>query len=313
MKRRARWIAAIAATAIAIGWALWFATQPAPQRTTVTIPQNGADPAATPGADAEGKAAKAGATRAAASARPVHALPPSTTPIEEAVPALREYAEAGDKDAAIELSWRLSACTPHALLGTEQREKTLRDSIGRDKTDATITDEHRGFRAQNAQRQIDDDIKLRDACRALPADFRDGWLTWIDRAAESGSTAAMRGYARVAVADYFSEKDVLADVDNAIERRNKARAYLDEAIRLGDPEALRDLANAYRDSAKAEIYPVDPAKAYAYAYAGTLAGISRGNDLDRIMSETAASLDGRQLATAEAEGRRIYDKCCAAH
>ena len=57
-------------------------------------------------------------------------------------------------------------------------------------------------------------------------------------------------------------------------------------------------------------YPFDPAKAYAYAYAGTLAGISRGNDLDRTMEETTRLLDAQQLSEAEAAGRRIYEKCC---
>jgi hypothetical protein len=58
---------------------------------------------------------------------------------------------------------------------------------------------------------------------------------------------------------------------------------------------------------------MDPSKAYAYEYAGTLAGISRGNDLDRTMEETARSLDGQQLAEAEVAGRRIYETCCAKH
>jgi hypothetical protein len=31
------------------------------------------------------------------------------------------------------------------------------------------------------------------------------------------------------------------------------------------------------------------------------------------MEETARSLDGQQLAEAEAAGRRIYEKCCTKH
>jgi hypothetical protein len=142
---------------------------------------------------------------------------------------------------------------------------------------------------------------------------RAGWLGWIDRAAQSGNTAAMRGYARVATAEYYDANDVRNDLDAAIERRDKSRAYLEEALRRGDAEALRDLADAYRDSAHPKVYPFDPAKAYAYAYAGTLAGISRGIDLDRLMEETARSLDGLQLAEAEVSGRSIYEKCCAKH
>jgi hypothetical protein len=156
------------------------------------------------------------------------------------------------------------------------------------------------------QWRIDEYTNERKACLALPADLRTGWLGWIDRAAQAGNTAAMRGYARMAIGEYYSESDVRADLDTAIERRDKARAYLDEALRRGDAAALSDLADAYRDSAHPTIYPVDPSKAYAYAYAATLAGISRGNALDRTMDETARSLDGPQLAEAEASGRRFY-------
>ena len=314
MKPRARWVAAvaIAVAVITIGWTIRH-TLPSSGRMRIAIPANTAEPAPESYAQIDAKSAKAHASQAVAIAHPAHALPDSNTPLGEAVRTLREYAEAGDSDAAIDLSWRLSFCTEHALKVSEQGEQTLRDSVESDKADASVPDDFRVSRAENAQRQIDEAIKQREACRALPSDLRADWLSWIDRAAQAGNSVAMRGYARMAAAEYYSASDVLADLDTAIERRDKARAYLQDALRLGDAEALRDIANAHRDSGKPEIYPFDPAQAYAYAYAGTLAGISRGNDLDEVLSETARSLDGRQLADAEARGRGIDEKCCEKH
>lgn len=244
---------------------------------------------------------------------PKHALPPPLTPLGEAVQTLREYAEAGDTDAAVELSWRLSVCTEPALRRAETQARFEREDMERERADDTVALELRATRLANAQERLDEAETQRKACLALPADVRDGWLDWIDRAAQAGNTAAMRGYARVAARQYYTVDDVRNDLDAAIERRDKSRAYLDEALARGDAQALRDIANAYRDSALPTIYPMDPAKAYAYAYAGTLAGISRGNDLDRTMEETARLLDGKQLAEAEASGRRIYASCCEAH
>ncbi len=315
MRHRVRWVAAVAfaVAVIAVGWALRHATLPARGQTTMTVPAKRVESAAAPSAHVEGDAAKARVSPTIPGAHHAHALPDSNTPLGEAITTLREYAEAGDTDAALELSWRLRACTEHALRGSEQVEQTLREVIESDKTDEKLTDEWRTSRAKNVERQIDERVKERQACEALPADLRAGWLSWVDSAAQSGNTAAMRSYARVVADQYYSVSDVMTDLDSAIERRDKARAYLDEALLRGDPEALRDIANTYRDSAHPELHGRDPSQAYAYAYAGTLAGISRGNDLDEIMSETAASLDGQQLAEAEAQGRRIYEKCCAKH
>jgi hypothetical protein len=303
----------VVAAIIAIGWTMRKTTSPAAPRAPVaSSASRDATSAAAAPAHLEAKA-KPAASQAPPSFGPAHVLPDSRTPLGEAVPTLREYAEAGDADAAVALSWRLSACTERALTRTRDSEQFLRGDIEREKADDRFTEEQRGERISNLQRQADDYVSERNACLALPADLRADWLGWIDRAAEAGSTAAMRGYARVATAEYYSASDVRDDLDTAIERRDKSRAYLEEALRRGDAEALRDLADAYSDSAHPKIYAFDPSKVYTYAYAGTLAGISRGNDLDRLMEEVAGSLDSRQLAEAEAAGRRIYETCCARH
>jgi hypothetical protein len=312
MNARVRWIAAVAivAAVVAIGWTMRPATPPVAHSAPPVAPtkQGAASVAAAPKAEAK---TTPPISRTAPPQAPHHAPLDPRTPLGEAVQTLREYAEAGDTDAAVELSWRLSGCTDRALSRSEDSEQSLRRMREDEDKEEGFTKEQHAVRMENLERQADEYASQREACRALSADVRAGWLGWIDRAAQSGNTAAMRGYARVATAEYYDANDVRNDLDAAIERRDKSRAYLDEALRRGDAEALRDLANAYRDSGHPTIYPMDPSKAYAYAYAGTLAGISRGNDLDRTMEETARSLDGQQLAEAEAAGRRIYEGCCA--
>lgn len=125
----------------------------------------------------------------------------------------------------------------------------------------------------------------------------------------------MLEYARMSVAEYDSIGAIVADVDTAIERRDKARAYLLHALQLREQQALPELAYGYfeRTDNFPRVFGVDPVQSYAYAYAGTLAGISRRGDLDWVMSKSAESLDARQLAEAQALGHRIYERCCDKH
>jgi hypothetical protein len=313
MNHRARWIAAlvIVAAVIAIGWAMRRAT-PSADRTPTAAPRKHNGSLDNTAAAVESKTPTR-PSQTKPSTAPAHAPLDPRMPLAEAVQTLRAWAEAGDTDAAIELSWRLSPCTEHALKLAEHSEESERRQLEDVKTEEGVTPEQKAVRIRNVQGRIDEYVRQREACSAQPADVRASWLEWVDRAAQAGNTSAMRGYARMATDEYYDANDVRADLDTAIERRDKSRAYLDEAVRRGDAEALRDIANAYSDSGRMTIYPIDAAEAYAYAYAATLAGISRGNDLDERMAEAARSLDGSKLAEAEASGRRIYEKCCAKH
>jgi hypothetical protein len=314
MNHRSRWLAAfvIVAVVIAIAWTMRRANSSADRTPVATSAKHD-----TASHDAAAPSAEAKTSTRASQTKPLtvpaHAPLDPRMPLGEAVQTLRAWAEAGDTDAAIELSWRLSPCTEHALKVAEQSEQADRRLLEDEKKDESVTPEQHAVRIMNVQGRIGEYERQRDACSAQPADVRTSWLEWIDWAAQAGNTSAMRGYARMATGEYYDANDVRADPDTAIERRDKSRAYLDEAVRRGDAEALRDIAKAYSDSGHPTIYPIDPAQAYAYAYAGTLAGISRGNDLDDTMAEAARSLDGAKLAEAEASGRRIYEKCCAKH
>jgi hypothetical protein len=190
-----------------------------------------------------------------------------------------------------------------------------RADIAEDATNETLTDAAREGRRANSQRRIDDNAARREACGRLPRDLVTHWLDPLDRAAQSGDLDAMREYARVAMADYEDAASVVADVDEAITRRDKARAYLDEALRRGDPAALIDLADAYGESTAAWPYVADAARSHAYAYAATLGDLT---EYDRrrvtfLLDESARTLDASALARAEADGRNIYQQCCARH
>lgn len=244
-----------------------------------------------------------------------HVLPNSSVPLDQAIPLLRAFADSGDADAQIELTRRLRICTKHELRASEEADQRDRERIEEDKSDEQLTDELRTARASNLRRVIDEWTNDRRACRDVPSDLLVDWLDPLERAARSGNTYAMLEYARVAIADYDSVNAIVADVDTAIARRDNARAFLLQALLSGDLRSLNDLAYAYfKGSGNAPpLFAVDPFQSYAYAYAGTLAGVSKRGDLDLVMSQNAESLDARQLADAQAQGRRIYERCCMKH
>lgn len=246
---------------------------------------------------------------------PTHALPDWNVPLEEAIPLLLKAAESGDTTAQMELSTRLSGCTEHALHAADASDESDRDTIEEDKTNENLDDRLRATRAINGQYRIDQHAEAKRACSRLPADVRAHWLNWIDQAAHAGNTAAMLEYAKMSVAEYDSVGAIVANVDTAIERRDKARAYLLEALQLGEQQSLRELAYGYfeRSDNIPRVFGVDPLQSYAYAYAGTLAGVSNRGDLDWVMSKNAESLDARQLAEAQALGHGIYERCCDKH
>ncbi|MEO7431475.1 MAG: hypothetical protein ABIR62_05510, partial [Dokdonella sp.] len=180
--------------------------------------------------------------------------------------------------------------------------------------DAHLDDALRAVREANMQRRLDMNAKNQAGCAMLQQGTIDHWLDPIELAANAGSIPAMEGYARYVLAEYDSVDAIVSDVDTAIERRDKARVFVKESLRLGDANALAVLARAYSaGSDAASLYPVDPAKAYAYAYAGTLAGLGTSTLPSWTLSDNAELLDAHQLGEAEAAGRRIYAQCCLKH
>lgn len=312
MTSRNRFIAVAAAAAILIAFAWVFlerGASPTRSRSNSTTPSIG---------DAESNAkntSQAMVTKVPPRSRvraPTNPLPGSNVPLDEAVLLLRESAQFGDLGAQIELSRRLRICTKSALRSSSESDQRDLNSIEQDKTDERLDESSRSDRAANIQRRIDDRAHERQACDKVPLDIRATWIDWVDRAALSGDTEAMLEYAKLSTTDYDSVTAIVKDVDAAIEHRDKARAYLQEALQLGDQRALADLAYGYFETTgnTPSVFAPDAIQSYAYAYAGTLAGVSRPGDLEWVMSTSAESLDASQLAEAQAEGRLIYERCC---
>jgi hypothetical protein len=236
-------------------------------------------------------------------------------PLDQAVARLQTLANAGDTAAQRRLTWRLNACTPRQLRAAAASDETDRELLETDKQNTSLDKDLRAVRILNVQGRIDDNAAAREACAKLPPDLVAHWLDPLDRAAQAGDTEAMREYASLAIADYDSVQSIVADIDTALARRDKARAYLLQALQLGDPGSLSELAGAYFVSnTTPSLFDADPFQAYAYAYAATLTGTSLNRaSLDWIMSQSAQSLNAGQLIDAQNQGQRIYEQCCSNH
>lgn len=251
---------------------------------------------------------------------PQHALPEWDAPLEEAVAELRKWSDAGDVNAQVQLTGRLKACTPHALERAVFLDNLDRASMESDARNQPGADEHRAAMRDVAQSRIDRNAKIREACAKLPKDLLDHWLDPADRAAQAGDVGAMLTYAEEALDDFQDLTSIAANIDEVIERRDKARAYLGEAARRGDKRALILLAEIHADAqiglSNSPLYEKDPAQAYAYAFvASRTSGATpreRAN-MEWLMSESAEGLDAQVLAHAQAEGERLYQHCCAGH
>lgn len=242
-------------------------------------------------------------------------LPEFDTPPDQALARLLVLADAGNSNAQIDLSGRLADCTARALRATRQRDESDRRSIEKDRANQKMDEDMRTMRIENTQNRLDQHAAERAACDALPAEVLEGWLDPIDQAAQSGSIYAMRQYAALVVAEYDTRDAVVADVDRAIVRRDKARAYLNKAVSLGEAEALADLAYAYfnMQDSHPQLYAVDHYQAYVYAYAGSFGERGQYRKLDWVMADSAESLDSRQITDARKQGKRLYDACCLNH
>lgn len=242
-------------------------------------------------------------------------LPDFQVPPDQAIARLRVLADAGNSEAKFQLSWRLAGCTARALRASERSDAQDRETLEYDKTIREMDDEVRAVRILNGQGRIDRHAAERAACALLPADVLENWLDPIDQVAQSGKAYALRQYAAFVVAEYDSRDAVVADVDRAILRRDKARAYLQRAVSLGDAEGLADLAEAYFDnrSSAPQLYAADSYRAYLYAYAGSFGPRGQYRNLDWMMSQSAESLDSRQISDARKQGKRLYDTCCRKH
>jgi len=292
----------------------WLMTRPKPAAPSAVVPAA----AALRDTDTAFRSAPARKTASAVkhpSEVAQHDLPDGFVPLDQAIPILREYADAGDVDAQAWLSIRLSVCTDHSLREARASDRRDLELNQQDKDDERLTEEARAVRTANVQKRLTRNAADRRACEQLPADLKAHWLDSVDRAAQSGSVDAMLTYAGLAIADYDSVGTIVADVDEAIQRRDKARAYLQEALQAGDTRSLRELSEAYANSSSPapRLYAADASLSYAYAYASLLAGAIAQPTFDWMMSNRGDTMNAHQLAAAQAQGQRIYERCCFRH
>jgi len=315
MTRRHRWLSA-GAFVVALAAVAWFASHRA------SAPIEPLRSASAPPAAASGVAAAAAPQTAAVvqptasrpDMGPQHELPDFRVPLDEAVPLLVEYAKAGDVMAGLELSSRLGVCTEYAQRAARESDERDREIIEKDQHDERFTDEERAPRIAFVQSRIDTNARNLHDCERLPADLLAHRLDGVDRAAQAGNIWAKLEYAGFALADYDSVAAIVANPEEAIARREKARAYLMEVLQSGDPRSLRELAEGYAPgSISTRLFAPDASKAYAYAYAAMLAGVFRPEQLDWIVPNSAEQLSAAQRAAAEASGRSIYERCCVKH
>lgn len=318
MKLNRRYAAIVVVALVAVvAWVAWMPARSPVAPIALTVKAIEASPRQVPAATAVAQSRESAPAHAPAAVPPPD-WPDYRTPLDEAVRRLRGWADDGNAKAGMYLSSMLSRCTPHALRETQAADEKDRSYIADDEKDERLTALQREGRRANSMRRIDDNATLRAACARVSPDLVAHWLDPLDRAARSGDVDAMREYARVAMNEYTDAAAVVGNIDEVITRRDKARAYLDEALRRGDSTALVDLANAYSESATGNIYAADAARAHAYAYAATLANLHDMSEYDRrqlgsLLDESAQALDATTLARAEADGRRLYEQCCAGH
>ena len=201
----------------------------------------------------------------------------------DVIAALQPRAEAGDNDAAFYLFLKIEGCRYQLYHGggNGRAAPTSGDSVESQLIARTPPD-----------------------CHGLTPEHYRNNLRWLEQAADSGLIMAQLSYAGNAEAVVGNSSQMLANPEKVIAYRRKAMSYLHRAAANGSVGALHSLGDAYHYGVLA---PRDPVRAYAYAYAESLALPQYGQFR---LGNYAKQLDPSQLAAATQQGRRIYDACC---
>lgn len=201
----------------------------------------------------------------------------------DVIAALQPRAEAGDNDAAFYLFLKIEGCRYQLYHSGDNNRPapTSGDSVESQLIARTSAD-----------------------CHGLTPEHYRNNLRWLEQAADSGLIMAQLSYAGNAEAVVGNSSQMLANPEKVIAYRRKAMGYLHRAAANGSVGALHSLGDAYHYGVLA---PRDPARAYAYAYAESLALPQYGQFR---LGNYAKQLDPSQLAAATQQGRRIYDACC---
>ncbi len=142
-------------------------------------------------------------------------------------------------------------------------------------------------------------------CAPLSNEQLGSYKYWLARGAGFGDPAAKIAYvdegwptSEVSGANYARDLE---------QYRTRSRELLAQEIARGNVEALAAASRAYEDR---HVYRPDPVLSYAYLHAYALATNRSDSALFDLMAARRAELGEVRLATAIAEGERIFRECC---
>ena len=225
-------------------------------------------------------------------------------------PELERRALEGDAAAARRLGLTLANCNHYVDLPDATIEERVVDAAA---SGMTVKDGNRVVPPEEilALYKLGIQQKRRDCKGVSGLDEPDAWkqaFRWIERAASLGDADAQALFGALAFAD-FDARNALVDADKMRDRKELAIDYLQRSLAAGDALALAQMSIRYQDGL---LFPPDPEKAYAYAWAYSLT--TRANEivpalLETMLAQRGAALDEATLERARAEGRQLAG-CC---
>lgn len=268
------------------------------------------------GATAAGTAAARPATAAAEPAQP----PPAAAAAAPAAPAqaatfaetrvvLEQRVAAGDAAAAAELGGILATCWRYVPATPAKIEEAVVNGLAGNVepprvAGVPVPPELLLLMLQQSQQEL--------ARRCANLGTRGEWREMaqapalLERAADAGQVQAMLDYAQYAFVDYGTSAEMLQDADEVKRRKEKARAFLRQALRRGEARALLLQADAY---AAGPLENIDPFAAYAYmsAFFASTAAQEWPPRLRELYLQTVAQrLEPAQIVQARERGLQIY-------
>lgn len=307
-RTRRAWLALAAVLVLSAMVAAWLFAGGAPPGGDDAA---GATSRAGPVAGNAAVASAAGVAQGASASPRQPAMPLPEGPFHATRAVLEARAEAGDAAAAHRLGDVLGRCRRYKPIAdgvlTGMLARAAAEAVtlfgGVDMGDDATVDAM--FAMKDAMDATCDGVG--DLARDADPDLAQAWLA---RAAAAGHPRAMAQYGDHAFDTWTSNAELAANAAEVARRRDRARAWQDQAFAAGEVEVLASLSGAHGASGVRQPDPVR-ALAYLHAYvdaggdyamAGPLAGPSMAEPLDPGQREQARQLSKRILAALAAGG-----------
>lgn len=226
-------------------------------------------------------------------------LPAIDAPLAPHLEALRRRARAGDARAACRLAMQLNACAwlPSREI-YEERRTTANAAMGIRRREGQ--DEERA--------QL---VLLRRMCAGVrPVDATEAFR-WQQQAAMAGNRESLY---RAAALPALHPEEILEHVAEWSLWRDRALAYLERSMALGDPRAVETLAELYAPgqySPRPKVVERDPVRAYTYTRLRTRIAEASGLPAIKLQmyvaGEGGETLTPEQRAAGERESARLFE------